>query len=59
MVEFYTDQSREWRWRIKAENGEIVAASSESFASKVNAVNNLLMTHALIAAYVRKFYQSI
>ena len=40
-IEFYTDTQGEWRWRIVAENGEIIGASSEGFASKRNASDNL------------------
>ncbi len=30
-----------WRWRVKARNGRIVAASSEAFVSAYNARRNL------------------
>jgi uncharacterized protein YegP (UPF0339 family) len=33
-----------WRWRLKAKNGRIVAASSEAFGSKGNARRNARMT---------------
>lgn len=33
-----------WRWRVKARNGRIVAASSEAFASRFNAQRNLRAT---------------
>ena len=51
-VEFYEDSEVQHRWRIKADNGEIVAASSEGFTSKSNAVNNLLMTYTMLSVYV-------
>ena len=35
--ELYADKGGKWRWRAKARNGRIVAASGESFASKSNA----------------------
>jgi len=38
--EFYKDRSGKWRWKKIASNGKIVGASSESFASKQNALNN-------------------
>lgn len=34
----------EWRWRITARNGKIVAASSESFKRKAGAERNLNST---------------
>jgi uncharacterized protein YegP (UPF0339 family) len=35
--EVYADAAGEYRWRLKAANGQIVASSGESFASKSNA----------------------
>jgi uncharacterized protein YegP (UPF0339 family) len=35
--EVYEDQAGHYRWRLKASNGQIVASSGESFASKSNA----------------------
>lgn len=34
--EVYEDAADKFRWRLKAGNGEIVASSGESFASKEN-----------------------
>jgi len=39
--EFYQDGQGKWRWRkLSTVNGQIVGSSSESFASRQNAVNN-------------------
>ena len=35
--EIYADAGGSYRWRLKASNGQIVASSGESFASKSNA----------------------
>lgn len=35
--EVYPDSSNSYRWRLKADNGEPVASSNESFDSKGNA----------------------
>jgi uncharacterized protein len=35
--EVYPDSSSSYRWRLKAENGQVVASSGESFDSKRNA----------------------
>lgn len=43
-VEFYKDKAGEHRWRLRATNGEIIAASSESFFSSQGAVNNFKLT---------------
>jgi uncharacterized protein YegP (UPF0339 family) len=42
-VDFYQDASanKEWRWRVKAQNGEIVGASTEGYAHRDNAEFNL------------------
>lgn len=34
--EIYKDTSGNWRWRLRARNGRIVAASAEGYASKRN-----------------------
>lgn len=36
----YTDKAGKWRWQLLAGNGEIVAASSQGYASKANAERN-------------------
>ncbi len=47
-MEFYEDTAGEHRWRVKAANGEIIGASSEGFATQVNAkVNALLLAQNL------------
>ena len=35
--EIYADSGGSYRWRLRATNGQIVATSGESFASKANA----------------------
>lgn len=35
--EIYRDQGGSYRWRLVASNGQTVASSGESFASKANA----------------------
>jgi hypothetical protein len=35
--EIYVDRSGEYRWRLAASNGQTIASSGESFASKANA----------------------
>jgi uncharacterized protein YegP (UPF0339 family) len=37
-VEVYTDAEGSWRWRLKAANHKVIAASGESFHDKSNAV---------------------
>ncbi len=35
--EIYKDAKGDWRWRLRARNGRIVADSAEGYASKRNA----------------------
>ncbi len=46
MIEFYKDKAGKHRWRIIAENGRIIGASSQGFASKQMAQENLGLVHA-------------
>ena len=39
--EVYLSMARDWRWRIKAVNGEIVAVSSEGYSTKQGAINSV------------------
>lgn len=39
-LEFYTDKSGEYRWRVSASNGEKIAAATEGYSSKANAQSN-------------------
>lgn len=35
-------RTKQWRWRLRAKNGRIIGASTESYASRRNTVSNLL-----------------
>jgi uncharacterized protein YegP (UPF0339 family) len=39
--ELYKDKSGEFRFRLKAGNGEVIATSSESYTSKASALNGI------------------
>ncbi|WP_217182885.1 DUF1508 domain-containing protein [Streptomyces sp. AC495_CC817] len=39
--ELYTDKSGEYRFRLKAGNGEVIALSSEGYSSKSGALNGI------------------
>lgn len=36
-IEVYEDEAGEWRWRLKAGNGETIADGSEGYDSRYNA----------------------
>lgn len=40
-VEFLTDDSEKYRWRVTSRNGEIIGASSQGFSSFQNCKKNL------------------
>lgn len=35
----YKDQAKEWRWRLRAKNSEIIAVSSEGYLSKASCLH--------------------
>ncbi|MGW8481943.1 YegP family protein [Microbacterium sp. NPDC055903] len=39
--ELYTDKSGEYRFRLKAGNGEVIALASEGYSSKAGALNGI------------------
>lgn len=47
-VEIYQDRHNEWRWRLKAKNNEIIAISSEGYATKSNAKRGWLTVEELL-----------
>lgn len=39
----YKDSKNEYRWRFKANNGEIIAVSSEGYTQKQGAINSIAL----------------
>ncbi len=39
--EIYQDKAGQWRWRLRARNGQLVANGGEAFASKSNVIRSL------------------
>jgi len=37
---FYRDARKEWRWTLKAPNGEVIGASTEGYKRKKDCVSN-------------------
>jgi uncharacterized protein YegP (UPF0339 family) len=48
----YKDNAGEWRWRLKAANGLIIAVSSEGYTAKANCENAIALVKASGAAPV-------
>ncbi|MDZ5812301.1 HVO_2922 family protein [Halorubrum sp. AD140] len=53
--ELFEDASEEWRWRLRHDNGNVVADSGEGYASKSNAKRALarVREHVAAADYLR------
>ena len=50
IIEFYKSRFQ-WRWRITASNGRIIASSSEGFWKRQGAEKNLRLTHEALKEY--------
>lgn len=40
-VVLYKDTKKEWRWRVKAHNGNVIGASTEGYKNKKDMVSNI------------------
>ncbi len=40
-LEYYKDKKKEWRWRVTARNGNIIADSGEGYKRKGGAMKGL------------------
>ena len=43
-IDVYKDKSGEWRWKIVAENGNILSAATEGYANRSDAERSLEAT---------------
>jgi len=41
-----------WRWRIRAANGKIIAAATESYKNKQDCECNLISIHEVLEEYL-------
>ncbi|WP_297327132.1 DUF1508 domain-containing protein [uncultured Bartonella sp.] len=39
--EYYKDKREEWRWRLKAVNGQTIAVSGEGYVNKADALHGI------------------
>lgn len=42
MITHFQDKRGKWRWHLKADNGRIIAASSQGYANFSDSTDNLL-----------------
>ena len=47
--EMYRDARDEWRWRLKAGNHEVIAVSSEGYASKQSCSHSIDLVKSITA----------
>jgi len=47
-LEIYRDGRREWRWRLKASNGRIVADSGEGYRRRASARQAAARLHSML-----------
>lgn len=50
--ELYEDTNSQWRWRLKAQNGEIIADSAESYHNKADCMNGITLVRRSMAAKI-------
>lgn len=46
----YQDASRQWRWRLKAVNGRVIADSGEGYVSRTECINGIRLVQAAAGA---------
>lgn len=51
-LEYYQDLLGEWRWRVKAGNGEVIGAANEGYKSKQAMKKNVVLLGALFAELI-------
>ena len=52
--EMYRDAAAEWRWRFRATNGEIIAASSEGYVNKTDCSHGIELVKGSASASVEE-----
>ncbi len=54
--EVYRDAGKDWRWRLRHQNGRIIAESGEGYEAKADAMNGIdaVKTDAPAAPVVEK-----
>ena len=51
-LELYRDAGRDWRWRLKASNGRILADSGEGYCRRAAACKALARVREILAGHV-------
>lgn len=48
MIQTYKDRNKQWRWRVRAKNGRILADSAEGYKRRRDCDRGLLLVGRLI-----------
>ena len=51
-LEIYRDGRGEWRWRLRASNGRIVADSGEGYQRRASALHAMQRVHTMLSGDV-------
>lgn len=59
MIEFYKDENKEWRWKVVASNGKIVADSAEGYKNKKDAQHGLRVAVQTLLVAVGDYMEAV
>ena len=51
LLSYHVDRKGKHRWQIKSSNGKVLAASSQGYATPVDARKNCMLLGALLSGY--------
>ena len=52
--EIYTDAKKQWRWRLKAKNGQIIAVSGEGYFNRADCIHAIELVKSSSTAPVKE-----
>jgi uncharacterized protein YegP (UPF0339 family) len=47
LFQYYKDRAGEWRWRLRANNNEIIVASGEGYVKRTDCIHGLELVQKL------------
>lgn len=52
--EYYKDGAGDWRWRLVADNGKIIANSGEGYRNRLDMIKAIDLVRSSVVAEVKK-----
>lgn len=49
-LDFYQDKAGKWRWRVRAQNGNIILASTQGYTTLASAGQNVARAQVMLGA---------